>query len=711
MFDKDSQKNTDQNLNNSFGVDQDFQIDTQFTGVKPAEKAEEKKKKPALSRGAKLAILSTLGLLALVLIFSTFVFFSSQSGSESSVLGVGSSLTNFILLGAGILFVVIGLLSLIVFLNSTFKFMTVKTEESGKKKTYFRRLIVSLISLIVSSLLAVLLLSFSGNDFGGGQEVSGIVTDPVQTIGLSAPVKIQFDGTKVPFDNTQFTVVSYQWSFGDGNTATGPQVEHEFLRKPETGFYETVLTLNLENQAGEIERLQVKRTIGIENEKVVPVIKVSEERGRAPLTVSFDASESVDPDGQIVSYEWDFNDDGVAEATGTSAEFEFTEMGEYEVKLFLTDSNGETVIGSKTISILNEDIINGVITNSPEDEILAPERSYTFDASESVSDEGNIENFEWDFGDGVIRQGAQVSYTFENEGIYTVSLRMNDEKGNENTITKEYIVSNSPSGLFANIQTTPELAEGAEALVGITPFRVNFTAGHSSATDEEITEYKWDFDNDGTVDASGQNVEHVFVDPGSFTTNLSIISATGKTAVKQLQVEVGGSALKPIVSAEPTVGQVPLTVEFDATATKEPADSNIVSFRWDFGDGTPIKRGLPIMTHRYDRVGDFKVTVTAITDTNEIASSEVLVFVNPIPLQACFEQSRETGSAPLTITFDPSCSTGPASKFNWDFGNGDTSIERKPVYTFTESGTYEVELEVVSVDNGVSTFKNTIVVE
>lgn len=698
-------------MNNSFNVGNEFNIDTQFTGVEVKPQEATKPKKPSLGRGAKIALLSTLGLIGLVLVFSTFVFISAGSGSESSVLGIGNQWLNFVLLGLGIMFVVVGLLSLIVFLSSTFKFMTVKNEENSRKKIYFKRLVVSLIGLIISSVLAVVLLNFSGNDFGGNEEISGIITNPVDTIGLSAPIKIDFDATKVPFDNTLYRVVSYQWSFGDGETATGPMVEHEFLRKPDSGFYETVLTLNLENAEGEIVKLPVKKTIGIENEKIVPVIDVSVEKGRAPLKVSFDASRSVDPDGKIVSYEWDFNNDGIAEETGQTAEFEFNEMGEFDVTLFLTDSNGETVTGSKVISVLNQDIIMGVITNSPEDEILSPERSYTFDASESVSDEGIIENFEWDFGDGVIRQGKQVSYAFENEGIYTVKLRMNDDKGNETNVTKEYIVSNSPSGLFANIQTTPEKNENAEALVGTTPFRVNFTGGHSSATNEEIVEYKWDFDNDGTVDASGQNVEYVFTESGSFTTNLSIISATGKSAVKQIQVEVAGSALKPIVTAEPNVGQVPLTVKFDATATKEPADSNIVSFRWDFGDGTPIKKGLPIMTHRYDRTGDFKVTVTAITDTNEIASSEVLVFVNPVPLQACFEQSRETGSAPLTISFDPKCSTGPASKFNWSFGNGDTSIDRKPTYTFTESGTYEVELEVVSVDNDVSTFRNTIVVE
>jgi PKD repeat protein len=689
------------------------QVEAGFNGNNTAETSKPFKKSKSPNRGLMLALLSGFGLMVLVILFSAFLYFTSK-GSSSSVLGLSStSFMNFLLLGLGIAFVVGALVSLIVFVVSLFKFMTAKNSQPGQKKKFFVRLVIALVSLILTTALAIFTLMYADTDFGGPME-SGIITTPAETLGLSAPVTITFDATQLPIDEMAFDIVSYRWDFGDGATATGPVVEHEFMTKPESGFYETTLRVNVQeaaNPQAEIQGIEYKRTIGIENQRVVPVITVEPEQGRAPLTVNFDASQSVDPDGSIISYEWDFNGDEITDEEGQIVEYTFEEAGEYEVKLYLVDSNGESVEATETVNVLSEDIIKGVILNVPNDEILTPGRTYTFDGSTSESEEGTIESFEWDFGDGQIRSGNKVSYSFADEGVYQVLLRLNDSEGNEVIVTREYIVSNSPSGLFATIQTEPSLADGQETLVGQAPFTVMFDAGSSSSTGANIVEYKWDFENDGVIDDNGQTVEHVFTDAGEYEVELSITSSDGRTATKTLSVLATGTGIQPIVTAEPNVGTVPLTVTFDATATQEASDSNIVSFRWNFGDGTPIRKGLPVMTHRFDRVGDYTVEVTAITDTNETATTEVLVFVNPVPLQACFETSRDSGTDEVTVSFDPSCTTGPATKFTWEFGDGETSIERRPVHTFRGAGEYTVQLEVASNENDISVFEKVIVVE
>lgn len=688
--------------NNPETVENFYTADQGYTASNENVVTEKKKKKAP--RGLGIAVFALAGVLLLVGLFSIFLYLSAQ-GNEGSLIG-GSSFLNFALLGLGITFIVGALISLVVFVSSLFRFMTASNTEPGKKKMHFKRLLISLLALIITSSVGAVTLMYSGSDFGGPTQESGIITTPDIVTGLSAPVSIKFDASQLPIDTVQYDIVSYRWDFGDGGTANGPVVDYEYLTKPDSGFYEVTLRVNVQqkgNPQAEIQAYEFTKTIGIENQRVVAMISVDPDRGRAPLTVEFDASKSVDVDGDIVSFEWDFNGDEITDEEGEIVTYTFEDEGEYEVTLYLVDTNGETVTNTVVIDVLDSEIIQGEIRNIPEDEILTPERSYTFDGSTSKSDEGTIDSFEWDFGDGTIRTGNRVSYTFEDEGIYIVKLRLNDSAGNEVLVEREYIVSNSPSGLFANVVTTPEIPAGQA------PLTVEFDAGNSSGGD--IVEYKWDFENDGTIDDNGQIVEHVFTDAGEYEVKLSITSSNGRTANKLINVSVGSVGVNPVVTATPTVGQVPLTVEFDATATRESSDANIVSFRWDFGDGTPIRRGLPVMTHRYDKVGDFTVTVTAITDTNEVASTQVLVFVNPIPLQACFETSRDSGVDEVTVSFDPSCSTGPAARFNWDFGDGQTSIERKPVHTFTGAGEYNVVLEVVSNDNGVSTFEKIIVVE
>ena len=77
--------------------------------------------------------------------------------------------------------------------------------------------------------------------------------------------------------------------------------------------------------------------------------------------------------------------------------------------------------------------------------------------------------------------------------------------------------------------------------------------------------------------------------------------------------------------------------------------------------------------------------LTAITDKNETAEGETTVFVNAIPLKACFKSSRVEGKA-QTVEFDPNCSTGNVVTFDWDFGDNNTLSERKAKHTFEIPG-------------------------
>ncbi|MFY1672963.1 PQQ-dependent sugar dehydrogenase [Plantactinospora sp. WMMB334] len=63
--------------------------------------------------------------------------------------------------------------------------------------------------------------------------------------------------------------------------------------------------------------------------------------GTAPLTVSFDAVGSTDPDtGDILEYQWDFTGDGTVDATGLTASHRYTAVGTYTARLRVVDFAG-----------------------------------------------------------------------------------------------------------------------------------------------------------------------------------------------------------------------------------------------------------------------------------------------------------------------------------------------------------------------------------
>jgi serine protease len=84
------------------------------------------------------------------------------------------------------------------------------------------------------------------------------------------------------------------------------------------------------------------------NNRPVAEINASVTQGPAPLGVSFDGSQSSDPDGRIISYRWDFGD-GSPPSSGQQVFHEYPDPGGYNVRLTVTDDDSAT--GTRTVNI------------------------------------------------------------------------------------------------------------------------------------------------------------------------------------------------------------------------------------------------------------------------------------------------------------------------------------------------------------------------
>lgn len=89
----------------------------------------------------------------------------------------------------------------------------------------------------------------------------------------------------------------------------------------------------------------------IQNEPPKAVASANKYRGRAPLTVNFDASNSTDTDGSIVSYAWDFMDGSSSIEVNPSHEFATPDV--YLVTLTITDDMGLTDSTQVEIKVRN----------------------------------------------------------------------------------------------------------------------------------------------------------------------------------------------------------------------------------------------------------------------------------------------------------------------------------------------------------------------
>ena len=124
---------------------------------------------------------------------------------------------------------------------------------------------------------------------------------------------------------------------------------------------------------------------------------------------------------------------------------------------------------------------------------------------------------------------------------------------------------------------------------------------------------------------------------------VQVTDNTGFTVVETGQVRAAGEAgnFPPTVSldADPTFGSAPLTVTF--TAEAQDVDGEVVSYAWDFGDGTETTGSEATVTHEYTEEGSFDATVTATDDGDATAVASVRIFIGT------------PGSEPVRINFQP----------------------------------------------------------
>lgn len=180
-----------------------------------------------------------------------------------------------------------------------------------------------------------------------------------------------------------------------------------------------------------------------------------------------------------------------------------------------------------------------------------------------------------------------------------------------------------PGEPYAFFEVSPES--------GRAPLTVRLNAGLSSGRGDGITALRWDF-GDGTH-TSGMEAEptHTYTHEGSYTITLEVETAQSRRAQYAFEVHVGNRVPEVAVAVSETVGTVPLTVTFDARASRS-AYGDLVRFHWVFGDGTRMADGGAMISHTYTRLGHFTARLRVTDDAGDHADWQAPVRVSREPV-------------------------------------------------------------------------------
>lgn len=163
-------------------------------------------------------------------------------------------------------------------------------------------------------------------------------------------------------------VVAWMWNFGDGEASEEQNPVYSYSR---SGTYSvTLVVTDNEGNASESE----VRSVTVINREPMAFFACTPEEPRVAVETMLDASGSVDPDGRIVSYAWDFDGDGIFDAETALPEIAhtFLEVGEITVLLKVTDDEREGASVKKTLVVLPSVTATRTIeTCLPDDETIA----------------------------------------------------------------------------------------------------------------------------------------------------------------------------------------------------------------------------------------------------------------------------------------------------------------------------------------------------
>ncbi len=401
---------------------------------------------------------------------------------------------------------------------------------------------------------------------------------------------------------------------------------------------------------------------------------------------TFDGRKSYDPNGDKLSYSWDFGDGG--KSTEPVVTHAYDDPGVYEVELTVRNNSGLVCDSSSSTRIIEVNAPPQVEFSSPEQACIG--ERVAFDASDTVA-RGARASYYWDFGNGKTAKGKKASTVYKRGGDYRVKLSVDD---NNNTTC-------SSGELIKGIQinTPPEANAGKDIdicfLVG-KKLNVTFSGSASSDSDGDALSYSWDF-GDGSK-GEGASISHVYSKPGEYTAELTVNDGRGLTcSVESTSITVVLNQ-QPIARAGDNIDTcVDTTVTFDATDS-EVVDPDSTQYFWKFGDGTPPRRGETVR-HSYKKGGKYLVTLTVDDGMNSrcsVAEDSLEVYVNTIPKAVLSNKAKECVGE--RVEFDASASKDPDNdslEYIWSFGDG--VVKDGPVimaHSYAKGGDYKVSVRV-----------------
>ena len=443
----------------------------------------------------------------------------------------------------------------------------------------------------------------------------------------------------VNFTDLTANAASWQWNFGDGNTAT--------INNP-SNTYNTLdtfdVTLIVTDAAGCIDTGRYNNFIKVLN----PIAKIANVPIGGCIPFSFNplaAPETVD---SVTNYFWDFGNGITSTEKNPIADYPL--IGNYTIKLVITTTDG---------CIDSTEIVNGIRVNTKAsiDFSATPTTQCANSPVQFTDASTGADKWLWSFGNGATSTAQNPIAQYTDSGTYNIRLIAWSNGCNDTLIKNNYIT------------ISPGVARFRPAYSCTNRLQVNFID-----TSVIPKTWLWNFGDGNT--SSVQNPVHTYSSAQNYTVTLTVTN--GACTDTKSALIYTGSSITDFKSSKDSICKSD-SILFTATPSMP---VRVVKYTWDFGDGVMQITTKTAISHFYNNGGIYTVKLFS-QDVNGCIDSIVKTKnITAFAPKANFALSSASGCFPLTINFfdssvNPYGSNNIAS-WQWNFDDDKTTTFTAP---------------------------------
>lgn len=455
----------------------------------------------------------------------------------------------------------------------------------------------------------------------------------------------------IQFTNLSQNADSAYWSFGDGGQSGVWSPSHQFQ---DTGYMDVMLIVF---DRGCPDTLIKPAYIYIDP-PIALFLPLQPFICHAPDTIQFS-------DFSIGAHHWlwDFGD-GSPTSTLQNPVHIYPQEGAYLVTLMVFNDStqcGDTTNTLITIKEVEADFVTDTIFGCRPLTVSFTDSSY------------NANKWFWNFGDGSAAITQNPTHTYQNSGIYTVSLFvLNSIFCSDDTVILQHIKVYEPKVDFNVPDPT-----------GCAPYSVTFNNLTTSLG--PVTTWNWSFGPPGATSGL-QTPTYTYTNPGPYTVTLTATDSIGCSSSKTIPNYIFVTEPVPLFTVSNQVHCINNPIIFTNLST----GFGITSYLWDFGDNTTSNAQSPV--HTYLANGIYNASLT-ITDVNGCDSTYTLPITIATPQVNFAADTTFASCPPLLVNFSASIfSPHTFTGWQWNFGDQSSAVAQNPSHVYAVPGDFNVTL-------------------